>query len=813
MADVITRFKLETTQYDSKLRDAAKGLVDYTRVAKQAGDEMGKFTKEQADAARALGNITTSATNSKDKVKELVSAFNDVANAYNALTDKQKESDFGKAMAESLNTLKGRIRDAKQEMNSTGGIMEQLAQKFTINFDAVKLLNIGLKTTETALKVAKDAFFASEANVDEWGRTMQAAEGIYEGFLNALNAGDISGYLSRIDEIVNAARAAYNELDRLGTMKTIQGPQMSAQQTENERMRMMIQTGRYIAPLDGRRATMQNGQLLTPEQIRRIEQQLQNGMQKVVGLVGNEVKQTGRAIDKYYDSLAKQNGMTLQEFKKGTSSMAEYDKRMEGYRKYQEWNDKAAADYYRQGGRNGFMNFDNGNPYLEFKKWGVFRVDKEGKNSLNDLVNLIKQRDQQTSQAYSTLSQSYRAINRAEGITVKKILGGGGVGGKGGAGGGGNKTPKTEEQLNNEQIQKLTQEYIKATDDRRKAIEAEIKGLQQRNDEIKKLTDIAQGKVAPEGSLNALNEKLKELQTERGELSDPIEIEIQDHQIKKVQDEIDRLNGKKVDVELEVNNLSSFEQLQQSLRIKIAEQNMEVDTNTLQTLMQTAIKNGIDSLDPDFASLQEKMRDGMNIPDDTWQALQDQINKKLKGLGIEPIKIDFKTGNGGGNKSDVDGFKNFNDKFSQLNSGVGSIVSGIQQMGVEIPKELQSTLSVLQGISTIMTGILAIITVLDAKQTAQTALSFIPFYAHGGLIHAATGYMVPGNDHADRTLIAASSGELILNRAQQGVIAGELEGGAGRSIHVTGMLRGEDIVLVADRYGRRTGKGELAFWK
>lgn len=374
---------------------------------------------------------------------------------------------------------------------------------------------------------------------------------------------------------------------------------------------------------------------------------------------------------------------------------------------------------------------------------------------------------------------------------------------------GANNTPKTEEQLNNEQIQKLTQEYIKATDERRKAIEAEIKGLQQRNDEIKKLTDIAQGKVAPEGSLNALNEKLKELQTERGKLIDPIEIEIQDQQIKKVQDEIDRLNGKKVDVEMEVNNLSSFEQLQQSLRIKIAEKNMEVDTNTLQTLMQTAIKNGIESLNPDFASLQEKMREGMNIPDDTWKALQDQINAKLKELGIEPIKIDFKTGN----KSDVDGFKNFNDKFSQLNSGVGSIVSGIQQMGVEIPKELQSTLSVLQGISTIMTGVLAIITVMNVKQTAQTAMSFIPFYAHGGLVHAATGYVVPGNDHADRTLIAASSGELILNRAQQGVIASQLENGNGGGMRVVGEIQGEKIVLVANRFLKRSGQGELVTWK
>ena len=154
-----------------------------------------------------------------------------------------------------------------------------------------------------------------------------------------------------------------------------------------------------------------------------------------------------------------------------------------------------------------------------------------------------------------------------------------------------------------------------------------------------------------------------------------------------------------------------------------------------------------------------------------------------------------------------------NDAFSKGVGGISSIASGLQQMGVEIPKELQSTLSVLQGISTIMTGVLAIMTVMNAKQTAQTAMSFIPFFAHGGLVHAATGYMVPGHDTSDRTLIAASSGELILNRAQQGVIAGALEGGAGRSVHVTGHLEGETIVLAADRYGRRTGKGELAFWK
>ena len=114
--DVITRFKLETTQYDSKLRDASKSLSEYSRTASIAGNEFDKFTKKNVEAARALGNMSPSATDAKNKVKELVGAFNDVARAYNALTQKQQQSDFGKAMAQSLTQLQQKIRETKQEM-------------------------------------------------------------------------------------------------------------------------------------------------------------------------------------------------------------------------------------------------------------------------------------------------------------------------------------------------------------------------------------------------------------------------------------------------------------------------------------------------------------------------------------------------------------------------------------------------------------------------------------------------------------------------------------------------------------------------
>ena len=126
MADVITRFKLETTQYDSKLRDAAKGLKEISHMAELGGKGFKEFTQKQVEAARAFGQTASGANNLKDKVKDLVGSFNDAAKAYNALTKEQQQTDFGKALAESLTTLKGRITEAKQELYSLGEAAEKV---------------------------------------------------------------------------------------------------------------------------------------------------------------------------------------------------------------------------------------------------------------------------------------------------------------------------------------------------------------------------------------------------------------------------------------------------------------------------------------------------------------------------------------------------------------------------------------------------------------------------------------------------------------------------------------------------------------
>ena len=217
MADVITRFKLETSQYDSKLRDTVKNLKEVVHMNELAGKDFREFSDAAIQAARGLGQTATGATNAKDKVKELVAAYNDMAKTYNEMSEAMKKSEGGKALAASLQELQGRIKEAKAEMNATPGVLDKLASKFVINVDAIKLFNMGLNAAEAALSVAKDAFFNNEAQLDDWGRTVESSKSLYTGFLDALNTGDISGYLQRIDEITKAARAAYDAMDALNT--------------------------------------------------------------------------------------------------------------------------------------------------------------------------------------------------------------------------------------------------------------------------------------------------------------------------------------------------------------------------------------------------------------------------------------------------------------------------------------------------------------------------------------------------------------------------------------------------------------------
>ena len=220
------------------------------------------------------------------------------------------------------------------------------------------------------------------------------------------------------------------------------------------------------------------------------------------------------------------------------------------------------------------------------------------------------------------------------------------------------------------------------------------------------------------------------------------------------------------------------------------------DTTALSNLLQVAIKNGIDpeqiGLNPqEFWGKVFGENPGDYIKDGTWQDIVEKMNAYLKKKGIK-INIDTNTGGTSGKKDDI----NTISEISKMSGGISSLVSGVQQLGIEIPRGISDTINVLQGITTILTAI----------QTIST----IKFWAGGGVVHAASGLMVPGNNYSgDLVPSMINSGELILNRAQQGVLAEELQGGGGQGVPMQPYVSGEYVFLGVSNHLKRSGQGEI----
>lgn len=117
----------------------------------------------------------------------------------------------------SLVRIKADTNDYERKIKQAQKTWDSFTKGLGLNMSKFTGVGAAIAGVTAALKVAKDAFFQNEQNLDEWGRVVKSSESIYTGFLNALNSGNISGYLQNINNIVKAAREAYDAMDALGT--------------------------------------------------------------------------------------------------------------------------------------------------------------------------------------------------------------------------------------------------------------------------------------------------------------------------------------------------------------------------------------------------------------------------------------------------------------------------------------------------------------------------------------------------------------------------------------------------------------------
>lgn len=361
--------------------------------------------------------------------------------------------------------------------------------------------------------------------------------------------------------------------------------------------------------------------------------------------------------------------------------------------------------------------------------------------------------------------------------------------------------------------------------------QVKIDGVEQKINEIKGIKP---------GSLVALNSELSELNKKQDLSSTNEEWLAWGEQIDKVKKEIDSITAPDFG-ELSNNGISSFIN---ELKKQIDDADIGSDIQEslikkldLTTLFQNLVNAGQEvGTNFDQASLSQTYTDiqsGTN-PEDilaNLMAMLDSVNESREQKDLGELGV-----NGDGSLSEQQGGgEGLVDQASKVVNGLSNVASGLQNMGIKLPDGVNKVLAVAQGIIQVIQGVQTIISVFSTSQQAttnanliainamlpvvisalwaNTAAAAIPFH-NGGIVHAAGGYSVPGNNFSgDLVPAMLNSGELVLNQAQQGNLAAQLSDNENSSAAGAAWVSGENIYVALNTFLRRRGMGEIVAFK
>lgn len=588
---------------------------------------------------------------------------------------------------------KKQLDDFGKNNLTAGGQIKQMTS--TLVSSAAKFASFGAAAA-AAMKVAKDAFFNNEESLDEWGRTVESVESIYKGFLNSLNTGDISGFLSNIQTITQAARDAYDALDELATF-----------------------TAFNKANVAGARADL-SGSIADYREGKGSKDAVSKASEALIKELETKQKLQEEAYKKVIAKVAAERGVKESDLMKVMTG---------NYGTFKELKDLQYT------GKKTTMVATGGT----FTSGPTYRQITEAvpANEREKLAQAIKHLNDTEIDNFQGLAEAAKMtsveINNQRKM-VARVLNGKqpGEGGKGGKG----STEKqkqelTELQSNQKKINALTLEYVKLGDEstasakeRQAEIQNEIRLLEQRNGLLRLREENAKGRL----------------------LVSPGDIQKE--------------------------GLSNF--------------------------------GGINPQGSILPNTDMSIKIPLQIDDKSFKVVQDQVQAQVNSL--------------------VRGAKDATKAWSLAANAVSAVGSALNE--VDDPA-IKAAGTVAQAVASIALGFAM---ASSSASTAGTGWGWLAWLAAGATamattistIHSLTGYaeggkvrgggIIEGNSYSgDNIPIMANAGEIVLNRSMQANLASSLQG-QGSGMHIVGQIAGEKIVLVANRYFKRTGQGEIVTW-
>ena len=880
MADSILRLRVESTEYDSKLKKASQGLQHYIDNCRKVGGTLAVVEDNTLAFVRALGDMPTVAQGGTQSLREMTKSLTDLTIQYRSLTDEEKNSPFGQAMAQSIQTLTeraGQARDAVDDVNATIKNAASDTRVFDQIAGAAGLATAGFQTFQGAAKllgiemnnnvevIAKlQAAMAITNGLTQIQTALQKESAVMQG-VAAVQAKALAAAQAMNAESTTAAavaQKAFNAVAKanpyvllgtailgvVGTLAAFSRASKNAEESEEDLIKRIDDANKKAQEQANAFVNASADMMLTADRISKLQAAYVSAigeMEKtsVLKEAQSEFSKLGIECNNLSDAqtlLMQKGGAVIEMIRTQGTVAALTALRIEEYKKsfsmlltngYDVESASILAGYNQN-----VQDLDNQITKAQQRIAGLQSGLPMKTGSDNPTVS-----DTPVSPAYPTgsvadLTQQLKDLKAAQSLVTSN-----------------DDWVKYQEQIKHVeyQINALKGEW-------QTGLQATFTVTTDDTEALAKIAEIQGATIADKTVM--VHADTVEAYNEIIQLTRNIEGTTVTFSVKP---EIDRNIGRSITNSAGLSELISGikKQLQeadfgsdlyQSLTDKLA------DATMLQNLVKESLSVGLgtalfDIADETGQDFWDRVLSPEGVENADWQAIADVINQKRKELGLDAITLDFNTGNvssGKANNEEIDISK-------QVVSGLSQVSSGLNQMGIQIPDgiskaigAMQGLMSVIEGMKTIteilrsssmasiigsqatntaavaanttaikaLTAAMATDTAMEGSEALMTAVKIaaVAAMAHGGIVpHAAHGYAVPGTHYSgDTTPILANAGELVLNRAQQGNLASQLEDSKSETpTSAKPYVTGQDIYLGLNNYLMGAGLGHIVTTK
>ena len=720
MADSILRLRIDSQEYDNKIKRAAEGIQQYAQKCREAGGTLSFLDDGVLEFVQSLGQMDTVAKGSRQQMRELSNALTTLTTTYRGLTEEEKSSPFGQELARGIDALTERAGEARDAMSdveqsirnasSDTRTFDQLAQGMSVataGFQGLtgagKLLGIEMGNDVEVIAKLQAAMAVTNSLT-----TIQNALQKQSALMQGLNAAKTA--------LATAAQQAY----AVATGEaTVAQTAFNVVASANPYALLLTAAGALVGVITAfASATGDSTDALAQQKsmIDDLAKSVNIAAESYKNLAA-QIKSLGIGGQKEYKILIQAKADQFQDVRNAWLNVG-FDKKREEERNGKDTEKWKALDEEQKRLHDEMLKVQK--EYNELRRINKERVKRLNQYARLDFSDITTEAEAQSALSFLQDQKKYKDPTSKDYGNIKRAI-------------------EYVENILLPQFQDKT----------------EIKAKSQ-------ATHVQKETAILKKSIGDYEKQIKELRATEKDVTTTEEWEALQHKIGELVIKVKELKGELKDVPASISDAT----------------NKATDAQN------------------------KKIQDRMNDPE--------TVSK-----GVAAIVKDIENKN---KKDDKEDKKYLADGLGKLASGLGGIESGFKSLGIDLGDGFDKVVGGLQGVSSILMGIQAIVSAIEIISSAD---ALIPF-ANGGIVRAAGGTLVGNSFSGDNLrgidpsgqIYGLNAGEVVLNESQQGVLASRLSDVGGmRNIQITGHIEGEAIALSVDRFGKRTGKGELAFFK